>query len=754
MPTKSNSLKRLLYILIGTLLLIQVHAQSACIKGIILSDSTPVIGAIVSIPSIGKGTQTNVEGLFSIDVAQEGSYLLRIQGVGYKTKDTLVNARIHCTTLEIHISLDENTQDIVITGSFAEVTRMESVQAVEVYQSTFFKKNPTSNLFDALQLINGVRPQLNCSVCNTGDIHINGLEGPYTMILLDGMPIVSGLSTVYGLMGIPNSMIQRIEVMKGPAGALYGSEAIGGVINVITKQPEKAAKFSVDVMTTSYWENNVDVGYKWSNKKINVLSGLNYFYYGNKVDKNKDGFTDVTLQDRLSLFQKWSFQRKENRVATIAGRYVYENRWGGQMNWTPAFRGGDSLYGESIYTHRWEIIGAYQLPISKQNILLQYSFNQHLQNSYYGITPFMANQVIGFSQLVWNKKIGQHELLNGVALRVTNYDDNTVATQDNNPIYKKNVLLPGVFAQDSWKFHPKWTMLGGLRVDHHNVHGWITTPRAGIRYQRKETESLRLNIGSGFRVVSIFTEDHAALTGSRQVEVDGNLQPERSWNANLNYLKNIHFKKSFIVTDVTLFYSYFTNKIIPDYTSDVNKIIYSNLNGYAVSSGITFNVEYNFSFPLKARGGITLMDVHSIQNDSSGNAHYVRPLLTEQCNGSFGLSYTFSRWGITLDYTGNLTGPMKLPIQPNDFRKEYSPWWSIQNIQLTKKIRTNSEVYFGVKNILNYRPPANSIMRAFDPFDKKASDPINNPNGYTFDTTYMFAPNQGIRFFIGIRLII
>src|SRR5690606_28364296 len=104
----------------------------------------------------------------------------------------------------------------------------------EVYNKAFLRCNPTPSLFESLQMINGVRPQLNCNVCSTGDIHMNGLEGAYTMILLDGMPIVSGLASVYGLTGIPGSLIERIEVVKGPASALYGSEAVGGIINVIT----------------------------------------------------------------------------------------------------------------------------------------------------------------------------------------------------------------------------------------------------------------------------------------------------------------------------------------------------------------------------------------------------------------------------------------------------------------------------------------------------------------------------------------
>ena len=103
---------------------------------------------------------------------------------------------------------------------------------IEVYTPQFFKRNPTPNIFFAMENVNGVRPQVNCNVCNTGDIHINGMEGPYTMILIDGMPIVSALSSVYGLMGIPNGMVQRMEVVKGPASTLYGSEAVGGLITV------------------------------------------------------------------------------------------------------------------------------------------------------------------------------------------------------------------------------------------------------------------------------------------------------------------------------------------------------------------------------------------------------------------------------------------------------------------------------------------------------------------------------------------
>jgi outer membrane receptor for ferrienterochelin and colicins len=193
----------------------------------------------------------------------------------------------------------------VVTGTLKEVRRIESPVPVEVYSPAFFRKNPTPNIFEALQNVNGVRPQLNCNVCNTGDIHINGLEGPYTMVLIDGMPIVSSLATVYGLSGIPNSLVERIEIVKGPASSLYGSEAVGGLINIITKKPTNAPAIAVDVMATSWQEMNVDLGFKLNaGKKITALTGVNYFKYGNIIDHNKDRFTDVTLQERISVFQK------------------------------------------------------------------------------------------------------------------------------------------------------------------------------------------------------------------------------------------------------------------------------------------------------------------------------------------------------------------------------------------------------------------------------------------------------------------
>lgn len=723
---------------------------------------------------------SDVDGIATLENVPSGEHLLEVVVTGFESfsKTIAVNSdlRIEAELTPEYQAIDE----IVISGTMKEVSKKASTVNVEVYSPKFFKKNPSPSVYDALQNINGVRPQLNCNICNTGDIHINGLEGPYTMVLIDGMPIVSSLSTVYGLSGIPNSLVDRIEVIKGPASTLYGSEAIGGVINIITKQPNNSPTLSADVFTTSWLETNADLGFRFGigkrkkeksplstyepNRPIwDVLTGVNYYAYNNPQDNNNDGFTDVTLQNRISIFQKWKFNPKKSyRQVSIAGRYLYEDRWGGEMDWNSNFRGGDSLYGESIYTSRWELMGMYELPV-KERVFLTGSFNRHQQNSYYGNTPYMADQITGFAQAYWDKHIGKHDFIIGSAVRYVNYDDNTPATATNDSLNPQNMRdiqwIPGIYAQDEIRFGKRHKLLLGSRLDYHSVHGIIFTPRVGYKWMSENLHILRFNAGTGYRVVNIFTEDHAALTGAREVIIENGISPEESYNANLNYSKTFITKKNKTIgVDVTAFYTYFTNRIIADYDSDPNEIRYANLDGHAISQGISANVTLKLLPGLSVQTGATFMDIYSISNGVRSDQ-----ILTEKFTGTWTVSYEVPRTEFSIDYTGNLYGPMRLPLLNDlDPRPEYSPWWSIQNIQLTYKGFDNWEIYGGVKNLLNWTPGKNIpflIARANDPFDNNVTfdangDAVatpNNPYALTFDPAYVYGPNQGIRGFIGVR---
>jgi len=745
--------------LIGCCMLSNAFAQQGKISGTITGKGSAVAAATVTLKPLNITVISDSTGHFHITNVPQGNYVLEVSAVNFISYVNKLTVK--GTTAVVKVSLAENTDmmgEVVISGTMKPISKMASPIPVEVYSPAYFKKNPTPNIFESLQMVNGIQPQLNCNVCNTGDIHINGMEGPYTMILIDGMPIVSSLSTVYGLAGIPNSMVKRIEIVKGPASTLYGSEAVGGLINIITRDAGSSDKLRVDLSTTSTGEHNADLTAKFKlSNTVSSLLGINYFNYQQIRDINHDNFTDVTLQNRISVFNKWSFKQKNNLQSSLALRYVNEDRWGGEVQWQPKFRGTDSVYGESINTNRFELISTIAL---SRYITADLSYNYHLQDSYYGRIKYYASQQVAFAQLRWNKTWGRHDVLMGIPFRYTYYDDNSPATAgangSNKPAHAK---LPGIFVQDQFTVNEKLTSLLGLRYDYNNEHGSIVTPRLSFKYSPDKNNTLRLSTGNGFRVVNLFTEDHAALTGAREVVIASALKPERSWNANFNYTGFITHRKGYVGIDASIFYTRFSNKIVADFITDPAKIIYDNLRGYAISRGVTLNTDFSFTNGIKIIAGATWMDVFEMDKDANGVKTKVPQLFAPKISGTFAISYALSKYGLAVDLTGKINGPMYLPVVPNDFRPDKSPLYSIVNLQLTKTWKKGFECYGGVKNLFNFLP-ADPLLHPDDPFDKPGGKYFDNngiaradtnPHGYVFDPSYNYAPVQGAKAFIGIR---
>lgn len=726
-------------------------AQPGFIKGEVVDTRTEerIEKASISIPSKNIYILAKADGSFAVENLT--GEILVVSAVGYKADSIQLKEGMKFITVRLQPG-DKALDEVVVSATLKAVSKLSSPIPVETYSAKFFKKNVTASVFEALSIVNGVQPQLNCNVCNTGDIHINGMEGPYTMVLIDGMPIVSNLATVYGFSGIPSSLIKRVEIVKGPASTLYGSEAVAGLINIITKDPASAKKFTADVHVGSYQDINADLSAKISKGKLNGIVGINGYYFNRKFDINNDNFTDVTLQKRISIFSKWDYARKNHLPFSVALRWLKEDRWGGECQWNKQYRGSDQVYGENIITDRIELLGNYGINAGNEKLLMEYSYNYHRQDSYYGTVPYMASQHTAFVQLRWDKTIGKHNLLAGIPYRYTWYDDNTTATLK--PSDKSNLpsiaKIGGLFVQDEIKFSRQFSVLNGLRYEYNNLQGSVVSPRLAVKWQPSDKHTLRLSGGTGFRIVNLFTEDHAALSGAREVVIEGTLKPEKSWNVNLNYMTSVVTGKGYFNMDASLFYTYFTNKIIPDYDTDPQKIIYSNIDGYAVSRGLALNTDMAFTNGLKITAGITLMDVYNNEKNTNGIKEKRRQVFAPVFSGMYAVSYTIPEWKLTVDFTGKVFGPQRLPIVPNDFRPEYSPWFSLANLQFTKRINTQWELYAGIKNLFNFIP-SNPILRPFDPFDRNVNDPVNNPNGYTFDPSYNYAPVQGIRGLAGFR---
>jgi len=718
-----------------------LNAQNQ-LKGKIFEGDAPFEQATIFIEGSSKSVLSNENGDFTLKTTQQKGTLV-VSSIGYKTVyisfefEGNLFLEIETIYLEPNLQLEE----VVISGNLKPTSRKESAVPIELYQPKFLRTKPNASLFEAITNINGIRPQIKCSVCNTGDIHINGQEGANTMILIDGMPIVSGLGSVYGLMGIPASLIKNIEVIKGPASTLFGSEAIGGVININTIDPRQTESITFESFYTNWDELNIDFGLSYGSKNRGIL-GVNYFNNDLVIDDNSDGFTDIVLQNRISIFNKWTSGK-----LTVATRYFFEDRWGGQTAYNAEQdRLSTSIYGEQISTRRVELFGGFDFNPSNK---FQFSFNRHYQDAAYGDMPYVGDQRIGFIQYFNFTTLTKGiELTSGTSFRYTYYDDNTPATERSDHQY-----LPGLFTQAAIEWSPQSSLLAGIRFEHHSKHGLIFSPRLNYKWS-KNLNAFRWSVGNGYRVVNLFTEDHAALSGFREIVIDPEILPEQSWNTSITYSKTFTEIPSMLMNlDISGFYSYFGNKIIPDYDSNPNEIRYSNLSEYAESYGVSISLNGTFQNGARWNLGTTLMDMNIIEN----NNRY-RPVLTERFNAVYQLSLPFSSFEAVL--SGNLIGPMRLPLASElDPRSPESPFIHLMNLQFEKKFSNQFSLRLGLRNLLNFTPPDNSIARAFDPFDREVEFDTNgdalvsesNPYGLTFDPSYSYTSFQGRNLFFGIR---
>jgi len=634
--------------------------------------------------------------------------------------------------------------EVVISGSLRPVLRRASAVPVQVLQRSFFRSNPGPNMFESIQMVNGLQPQVNCNVCSAGDIHINGMEGAYTLVTIDGMPMVSALGTVYGLMGIPNSLLERVEIIKGAASALYGPEAMAGVVNLITRQPGGKPFTHVEFSGSSHaeWSADVAVGYKAG--RMNMLSSMHGFRMNRVMDVNSDGFADIPVQQRFSVFQKIAFDRKSTLPASLALRIFREYRRGGELEWEERFAGTDSVYGERIITRRTELLGNYRLGILGKPAL-QFSGTAHRQNSVYGTLPFHAAQYVGFMQLLWTWNQRGVNWLAGLPLRYTHYDDGTPATA--NP--QRN-FLPGVFIQAEGRGLKQIDYNLSLRTDIDRIHGIIWSPRLALKRGFSGGPSLRFNLGTAYRPVNVFTEDHAALTGARTAVFREELLPERAWSALLNFTAPLNIPKHYARLEAGLFHTRFSNKIVADYFSNPNQIIYANLKGFAISRGASLDADFFGKSGRRLMLGFTFMQVGFLSHDSNGRRGFESQIHSPPFSASLQWQQVLPG-KVIFDLGAKCYSPMRLPVVPNDFRPEYSPWYALLNVQCSRNCKNGMEFFAGIRNLLNF-VPRDPLLRSFDPFDKYIQ--VDNPQGYTFDTAYNYASMQGRRVFAGLRLML
>lgn len=643
------------------------------------------------------------------------------------------------------------TQQVVFTGSHKELKKEDLAIPVQIYDASYFERQQITNVQDAVRMITGIQMNVDGALDGSGDIEFNGQEGSYTLVMIDGVPVSGGNATVYAISGIPMCIVERIEVIFGPASTIYGTDAVAGVINVITKSAEISPLVYGNVSINTLLESSIDVALKLKAGKLDGLLSVSNFNMPQKWDFNKDGYMDIPLQNRLSIFNKWTYRNKVQKLSSIWLRYTNDRRSGGEMDWSRKYSGSDYIYGEDIVNNRFEGAGNFAMPTVGFDLNLSTAYLHQEQRTFYGIVPYNTREQNFFSQFLFSKKIAkEHELTAGLAYRLYRFEQRKLQTTDT--FFSQSNLftnhIPALFVQDMSYFGTNHSLLAGVRFEYTSINkSFAISPRIDYRFlSTSKTHALRIGIGSGFRAPNLFIDDRLSYTKGKKLRFDYNIKNELSYGGHIHY----EFKKNlgdiYLRFDSRIFASGILNQVEAEQDEDdENLFVFENEEETAMYTGWQTNVDIKFPKHFYIQLGYTLQWAFKIEDKNEISEIVNAP----KYNMTFDIGYQNIEKGWTASFNGWLNSPMLLRRQLNDTRAEYSPWFSWLNVYVEKKWKNGIALRIGANNILNMRP-SDVVFRGEDPFNYRANDNVSNPNGWQFDTTYIYAPNKGVHGFFSI----
>lgn len=496
--------------------------------------------ATVAVKGTTLGCAANGTGHYSIHNLPLGEVVFVVSAIGYEMLE-LTYIALERTSDEINFSLKESTtvvDEVVVSATRNETNRRQTATVVNVASSKLFEGTASANLSEAMNFQSGLRVENTCGNCGAPQLRINGLEGQYSQILLDSRAIFSSLAGVYGLDLMPVAMVERVEVIRGGGSALFGSNAIGGVVNIITKDPVRNT-LSLSNTTNIMEDGTPDINTSLGGAFVSDDYKLGTYIFGQVksrggYDRNDDGFSDLTkLRSETAGFRAYYKTSAHSRL-TAEYHHIHEFRRGGDsFDKAPHMAllceqldhnidGGGLRF--DLFPNMRHRASAY---VSAQGISRSSYFGADMNPDAYGTTRDFT--FVGGAQYTLNYKAGlPSELTVGAEYNLNDLDDTYMATERH---LKQKTTTYGLFAQNEWKSE-KLNILIGFRLDKHNmIDRPIFAPRANIRYSPIENIGLRVSYSSGYRAPQAYNEDlHIdALNHSVSIiEIDPNLRPEFS----------------------------------------------------------------------------------------------------------------------------------------------------------------------------------------------------------------------------------
>lgn len=765
-----NRLFLALFVLLSSAI---TYAQEALIKGVVQNDNGPLELAAVQIEggAIVKGAVTDANGRYRIEGIPEGTYTLKVQLLGYiGATEQLHVGNTEAIVRDFELKEDWlNLEQVVITGTRTSKKRTDSPVIVDVIDKQALSNIQACNLAEGLKFQPGLRVETDCQTCNYTQLRMNGLQGGYSQILINGRPIFSPLTGLYGMEQLPVNMIERIEVVRGGGSALYGSSAIGGTVNVITRIPEQNGyEFGYAHQNTSGAGDHLLQGNATALLKSGN-GGATFFFSDRKrtwYDHNGDNFSELPELKNNSFGAYLFFQPSDNQKIDINISSINEYRYGGEMAEGPAHM----VEQAEERTHN-VLIGNidYQINFNEQNSsFIAFAAAQRTDRDHFtGIMPddsteidyYLQNPPYGNSTtttyqagLQLNHRLQNFPLGSNVLTAGLEFVQDDVL--DRIPAYDFEVdqltTSAGLFMQSDWQMTGGLNVLAGLRADKHNmVDRMILSPRISVLYNLKSETQFRLTWSTGFRAPQAFDTDlHIAFAGGgvSRISLAPDLQAERSQSVSgsVNYDRATErFIAGFTVEG---FYTHLRDAFyLQPIGEDVFGERFEKRNGDgAVVKGVTLEARANYEGKMQLEAGFTVQS--SLYNSPVDNIEGLEAtrqfLRTPDAYGYATWSFNpTNRISASVNYVH--TGPMLLahfggaPEQREDayenskvfndvsFRAGYTFY--------PGGLDAGLEIFGGIKNFINAYQ---------DDFD----------SGKNRDSNYVYGPAIPRTFFLGIKV--
>lgn len=718
-------------------------------------------------------TTTDHTGHYFLKNLPEGTFTVVVKMVGYKTQEKKVAIK-HDATRELNFALasdDVDLDEVVVSANRNETQRRLAPNLVNVIDGKLFDITQSTCLAQGLNFQPGVRTEDNCQNCGFTQVRINGLDGHYSQILVDSRPVFSSLNGVYGLEQIPANMIDRVEVVRGGGSALFGASAIGGTINIITKEPiRNSASFGHTFMSQggSNSFDNVTTG------NVSLVTDDNkagIYAYGQTrtrqgYDYDGDGYTELPELNNQTFGLNSYLRLSPYSKLCLQYHGIHEFRRGGnKLDQAPheaniAEQAEHNIQGGGLTYNFYS-------PDEKNRLSAYFSFQTTARKSYYGgigegtdedietaenaygtthnFTYVAGTQYVhSFDKLLFmpsDLTLGAEYSYDGIKDVILGYDRN----------FKQDVRIGSFFFQNEWK-NKQWSFLLGGRLDKHNlVEHVIFSPRANLRFNPTENVNLRITYAGGFRAPQAFDEDlHVGVVGGERLVtvLAKNLKEERSNSFSVS--ADLYHKFGNVQTNLLIegFYTDLNNVFAlrqldqPDAQGNTVQERYNAYGAKVLGLNIEGKAMFTRWFSLQA--GLTLQQSHYDEaiawNDEVPEQKYKKMMRTPNTYGYFTAFFTPVK-RFTASVTGNYTGSMLVGHSAGSGVEEPVAVNTPKFMEVNMKLSYDFTIYKyltlqvngGIQNITN------AYQKDFD-------------KGWNRDSNYIYGPSLPRSYYVGVKI--